>query len=221
MVEISLTRANVRAFRWHWLHSSAMPIPIITLFSRSYVVSFLASFCMLGLLCVGQAQGATQSSPKGSPPSRANLAVKKKTQKTKAAKVVVGKAFGNTAGVRELAKSIAAQQQLPVAWVTKQISQARQIPAILPMVLPPASVQQKNWAAYRARFLSECRIQTGVKFWRDNALLLDQAFLIYGVPPKYIVGILGVETFYGQHQGQYRLIDALSTLSLMFPAAAG
>ena len=173
---------------------------------------------MLGLLCVGQAQGATQSSPKGSTPSRANSAVKKKPQKSKAAKVVAGKAFGNTTGVRELAKTIAAQQQLPVSWVMKQISQARQIPAILPMVLPPASVQQKNWEAYRAQFLTECRIQTGVKFWRDNALLLDQAFLIYGVPPKYIVGILGVETFYGQHQGQYRLIDALSTLSLMFPA---
>jgi membrane-bound lytic murein transglycosylase B len=57
-----------------------------------------------------------------------------------------------------------------------------------------------------------------VKFWRDHSLLLDQAQIIYGVSAHYIVGIMGVETFYGQHMGSYKLLDALTTLSVMFPA---
>jgi membrane-bound lytic murein transglycosylase B len=165
-------------------------------------INWLTAFFLVCALCINPAQAA-----------------KKKQTPAKASKVVTGKAFGNTVAVRDLAKTIAQQQQLPTAWVQKQIAQARLVPAILPMVLPPASVQQKNWSAYRARFLTDCRIQTGVKFWRDHALVLDQAMLIYGVSPQYIVGIMGVETFYGQHQGQYKLLDALATLSLQFPSS--
>jgi membrane-bound lytic murein transglycosylase B len=58
-----------------------------------------------------------------------------------------------------------------------------------------------------------------VKFWRDHSLLLDQALLMYGVAPHYIVGIMGVETFYGKHLGTYKLLDALTTLSVMFPSS--
>lgn len=37
------------------------------------------------------------------------------------------------------------------------------------------------------------------------------------MPAEIIVGIIGVETIYGQHMGGYRVIDALSTLSFDFP----
>ena len=140
-----------------------------------------------------------------------------KRKKNAASKVITGKAFGNSTQVRQLARDIAQQQQLPLAWVQRQIATARLLPQILPMVLPPASPQQKNWNAYRSRFLTDCRIETGVRFWREHTLQLDRAFAQTGVDPRYIVGILGVESFYGQHQGQYKLIDALSTLSLQFP----
>ena len=141
----------------------------------------------------------------------------KQRKKTAAAKVVTGKAFGNSNAVRQLAREIAQKHKLPPAWVQQQIAGARLLPQILPLVLPPSSPQVKNWHAYRARFLTECRIQTGVRFWREHMLQLDRAFAQTGVEPRYIVGILGVETFYGQHQGQYKLIDALSSLSLNFP----
>lgn len=141
----------------------------------------------------------------------------RKSKHTAAAKVVTGKAFGNSSAVRQLAREIAQKHQLPAAWVQQQIAGARVLPQILQLVMPPSSPQVKNWHAYRARFLTECRIQTGVRFWREHTLQLDRAFAQTGVEPRYIVGILGVETFYGQHQGQYKLLDALSTLSLNFP----
>lgn len=186
---------------------------------RFLATTFFASLFLLSAICTSSAHAATKNTPTGASISTALAAAKKKHKPARSAKAIKGKRFGNTAAVRELARSIARQQQLPVAWVTQQISQARQIPAILPMVLPPASPQQKNWTAYRARFLSDCRIQSGVKFWRDHSLLLDQAHIIYGVSAHYIVGIMGVETFYGQHMGTYKLLDALTTLSVMFPAA--
>ena len=39
------------------------------------------------------------------------------------------------------------------------------------------------------------------------------------MPAEIVVGILGVETFYGQHMGNYRVLDALTTLTLNFPSA--
>jgi membrane-bound lytic murein transglycosylase B len=142
-----------------------------------------------------------------------------KTTKPGKKKTVTGKVFGNSRAVKELAKEIAQQQQLPLAWVQQQLAQARLLPQILQLVLPPASVQQKNWTAYRTRFLSECRIQSGVQFWLEHVLTLDQAHQRYGVEPRFIVGILGVETYFGQHKGQYKLLDALTTLSVMFPSS--
>ena len=41
---------------------------------------------------------------------------------------------------------------------------------------------------------------------------------LYGVPPEIVVGIVGVETIYGQQMGNFRVIDALATLAFDFPA---
>jgi membrane-bound lytic murein transglycosylase B len=46
---------------------------------------------------------------------------------------------------------------------------------------------------------------------------LERAEQTYGVPPWLVVGIIGVETFYGQHTGNFRTLDALSTLTFDFP----
>jgi membrane-bound lytic murein transglycosylase B len=63
------------------------------------------------------------------------------------------------------------------------------------------------------------RINAGVKFWQANREALDRAEKEYGVPAEIIVGIIGVETIYGQQVGTFRVIDALATLTFDFPAA--
>ena len=47
----------------------------------------------------------------------------------------------------------------------------------------------------------------------------ERAEKVYGVPAEIIVGIIGVETFYGQQTGTYRVLDALATLAFDFPQA--
>jgi membrane-bound lytic murein transglycosylase B len=39
----------------------------------------------------------------------------------------------------------------------------------------------------------------------------------WGVPPEIVIGIVGVETFYGRILGTHRVLDALATLSFDFP----
>ena len=138
-------------------------------------------------------------------------------QRSKAAKVRLGKAFGNTAAVKALARELAKQHDMPVAWVQQQISKARVLPQVQQMILPAAAPTAKNWAAYRSRFIEPRRIDAGVQFWRQHEAALQRAEKTYGVPSRYIVGILGVETYFGQHQGQFKVLDALATLSLAFP----
>jgi membrane-bound lytic murein transglycosylase B len=86
---------------------------------------------------------------------------------------------------------------------------------ILDSIARPAEAMP--WYKYRAIFMTDARIDAGVEFWRANDKILAAVERRYGVPAKIIVGIIGVETFYGKRTGQYRVIDALSTLGFGYP----
>jgi membrane-bound lytic murein transglycosylase B len=73
------------------------------------------------------------------------------------------------------------------------------------------------WHKYRKIFLKQPRIQAGVQFWNENAKTLAAVEKNTGVSAAIIVAIIGVETQYGQHTGNHRVIDALSTLAFAYP----
>ena len=73
------------------------------------------------------------------------------------------------------------------------------------------------WYKYRKIFMTEARIDGGVKFWQENEPALTTVEKQTGVPAEIIIAILGVETSYGQKTGNYRVIDALSTLAFAYP----
>jgi membrane-bound lytic murein transglycosylase B len=72
------------------------------------------------------------------------------------------------------------------------------------------------WHEYRERFITPQRIQKGVAFWKQHAERLA-AVTEAGLPAQIAVGILGVETSFGEITGRYRVIDALSTLAFDYP----
>lgn len=76
------------------------------------------------------------------------------------------------------------------------------------------------WKDYRKIFLTEKRISEGKKFIREHEKILADAEKEYGIPVSVIAAVLGVETFYGQRMGNYRVIDALSTLAFDYPPRA-
>jgi membrane-bound lytic murein transglycosylase B len=92
-------------------------------------------------------------------------------------------------------------------------------PAILEAMDRPAE-RAKLWYEYRPIFVNEQRIQEGVDFWTLHRAELERASAQSGVPPEYLVAILGVETYYGRLTGRYRVLDALATLAFDYPARA-
>ena len=73
------------------------------------------------------------------------------------------------------------------------------------------------WYKYRKIFMTDARINGGVKFWQENEPALTAVEQQTGVPAEIIIAIIGVETAYGQKTGNYRVIDALSTLAFAYP----
>ncbi|MBB5447275.1 MULTISPECIES: lytic murein transglycosylase B [unclassified Paraburkholderia] len=88
------------------------------------------------------------------------------------------------------------------------------------LVTPSPTPSVKNWRSYQARFLDPVRVNAGVQFWRENRATLQRAYQEFGVPPEMIVGIIGVETIYGRYMGNFRVLDALTTLSFDYPNTA-
>jgi membrane-bound lytic murein transglycosylase B len=91
--------------------------------------------------------------------------------------------------------------------------------SILDAISRPAE-RVKPWKDYRPMFITDARIARGVDFWRQHEAVLARAEQEYGVPASIIVSIIGVETFFGRNTGNYRVIDALSTLAFDYPPRA-
>jgi membrane-bound lytic murein transglycosylase B len=126
--------------------------------------------------------------------------------------------YGQREDVMRFATEIAERQSLDADWVQAALQRARFIPTVGRFIMPPPAGTAKNWAAYRGRFVEPTRVHAGADFWRANEKWLKLAQELYGVPPEIVVGIIGVETIYGQQMGNFRVIDALSTLAFDFPA---
>lgn len=115
------------------------------------------------------------------------------------------------------ADDLAQRRDLDPEWVRRAIGDARFLPSVAKLMQPAPSGTPKNWRVYRSRFIDPVRIAAGVKFWQANRETLARAEKEYGVPADIIVGIIGVETIYGQQMGSFRVIDALATLAFNFP----
>ena len=74
-----------------------------------------------------------------------------------------------------------------------------------------------TWVDYRPIFMTKERVQAGAAFWRENRATLDKVSSDTGVPIEIIVGIIGVETYFGRITGGHRVLDALATLSFAYP----
>ncbi|MEY4592912.1 MAG: hypothetical protein RIR18_1807 [Pseudomonadota bacterium] len=104
--------------------------------------------------------------------------------------------------------------------LTKQFSAIRSNPKVIRFIRPPVSPGQRSWARYQPRFVNSGRIDAGVKFWNTHAKTLERAEKEYGVPAEIIVGIIGVETIYGRHTGNFGTLEALATLAFDYPPRA-
>jgi peptidoglycan lytic transglycosylase B len=121
--------------------------------------------------------------------------------------------------IREFAQEVGARNGIPEKQILDLLAQARPQASIIEAMSRPAE-KVLAWWEYRDRFLTEKRIEAGVQFWREHRAELERVATERGVPPEYLVAILGVETVYGRSMGGYRVIDALATLTFDYPPRA-
>lgn len=95
-------------------------------------------------------------------------------------------------------------------------AQAKKQQSILDAIARPAERTLK-WHEYRKIFLKPSGYGAGLKFWEEHAADLARAEETFGVPARYIVAIIGVETRWGRIKGKYRVLDALATLGFDYP----
>jgi membrane-bound lytic murein transglycosylase B len=126
-------------------------------------------------------------------------------------------AYAGREDVQRFAAELIERHGFDAEWLQGALAQSHYLPAVARLIMPPPAGTAKNWALYRSRFVEPTRIRAGLAFWRDNEHWLQLAEERYGVPPHIVVGIVGVETIYGQQTGGFRVIDSLATLAFDFP----
>lgn len=77
--------------------------------------------------------------------------------------------------------------------------------------------EAKPWYEYKAIFVRPARIKAGRTFIADQAAALAAAQQKYGVPPAIIAALVGMESFYGEHEGSHSALQALVTFSFGYP----
>lgn len=130
---------------------------------------------------------------------------------------IVPQRYAHNADVDAFIDDMVARYDFDAAALHALFASAAYSATVVKLVTPSPTPALKNWHAYESRFLDPVRINAGVKFWHDNQATLQRAYEQYGVPPEIVVGIIGVETIYGKYMGNFRVIDALTTLAFDYP----
>jgi membrane-bound lytic murein transglycosylase B len=118
--------------------------------------------------------------------------------------------------VRQFMHEMERKHGFDADWLAGVIVEAESQPRIIELMSRPAE-QVKPWHEYRDHFLTAERIAAGVAFWTAHRARLAEIEGTTGVAPHVIVGILGVETFFGRITGRFRVVDALATLAFDYP----
>ena len=76
-------------------------------------------------------------------------------------------------------------------------------------------IQRGKWDRYKSCFIYDNNVQRGIEFWDKYQDALERAEIKFGDPAEYIVGFIGIETAYGVNFGKHRVIDVLTTKSML------
>jgi membrane-bound lytic murein transglycosylase B len=127
--------------------------------------------------------------------------------------------YGEREEVQDFIRELALRHGFRENELRYLFSRVRRAEPVLEAIKPPPP-KARSWEEYRANFVNERRIAAGVEFWKKHRRALQRAESRYGVPPEYIIGIIGVETYYGRNTGRWRVVDALTTLAFDYPPRA-
>lgn len=102
-----------------------------------------------------------------------------------------------------------------INWV---LNKGRYSPAVIRHMEKP--YEALPWSHYKERFVTQKRIDAGVRYWNRSNKLLAWELREYAIPAPLIVAIIGIESKYGKAMGHFKVIDALTTLAFHYPSRA-
>jgi len=121
--------------------------------------------------------------------------------------------------VAEFIQSMVADHDYDPDAIRTILGEAQMQSSIIDQISKPAE-KTLTWAGYRPIFLTKARVRAGAAFWRENRETLETISERNGVPVEILVGIIGVETYFGRITGGHRVVDALATLAFDYPPRA-
>lgn len=123
--------------------------------------------------------------------------------------------------VQDFINQLVSRHQFERDELNQVLGNAQHQAQVIRLITPPSQKSApRSWQSYRARFVDKERIRRGVEFWQQHEAELQRAETSYGVAPEIIVAIIGVETFYGRHTGNFQTLSALTTLAFDYPPRA-
>ncbi len=121
--------------------------------------------------------------------------------------------------VQAFIDELAEQHGIDREYASRVLAESNVQQSILDAMSRPAE-KVKAWHEYRNIFLTAKRINAGVEFYAEHRERLEMIEQQTGVPPEMILGIVGVESFFGRITGSHRVLDALVTLGFDYPPRA-
>jgi membrane-bound lytic murein transglycosylase B len=123
------------------------------------------------------------------------------------------------AAVQRFAQSYSSKKNIPLAEIEAILNSATYKEDIIAKISKPAEGTM-TWERYRKIFMTDERINAGVAFEKEHRATLAKVSADTGVPEHIILGIIGVETYFGKLKGSYKVLDALYTLGFGYPPRA-
>jgi len=118
--------------------------------------------------------------------------------------------------VNAFIKDYAADHQMEESEVKDILDAAVFQQSIIDKISKPAEGTM-TWERYRKIFVTEERAKAGVEFWKEHKETVAKVSEETGVNEEIILGIIGVETYFGRIKGSYKVLDALYTLGFGYP----
>lgn len=151
----------------------------------------------------------------------ASLAPRAALAQAKAGTVGTGPAMSTRPEVQAFIDEMVTRNGFDRDELQKLFGRIQRVDRVIDLMTAPARPGARRiWSEYRGRFVDDFRINEGTAFWRRNAAPVKLASARSGVPEEIMVAVIGVETVYGRHTGDFRVADTLTTLGFDYPARA-
>jgi membrane-bound lytic murein transglycosylase B len=109
-------------------------------------------------------------------------------------------------------KARAAKEGISEKTITAAFGDVKYLPRVIELDRKqPESTM--NFAKYRKLIVNQTRIKKGRALYKKHKAMLDKIGKKYGVQPRFIVALWGIETNFGANTGSFSVVESLATLA--------